>query len=131
MHRPIPSFAEARVLLVEDEPLILMDCEAILRSIGIQSIVGVTNAKDAISALDASPDGFDVAVLDISLHGSSSLPLAQILAERGVRTGFMSGYSPADLPEPFRGAPYVSKPFIPGQLRTLLENLLQSMPKPG
>ncbi len=131
MNRTNSNFAEARVLLVEDEPLILIDCEAILRSIGVTSIVGVTNAKDAAGALDAAPGGFDVAILDISLQGGSSLPLAQILAERGVPTGFMSGYSPADLPEAFRDAPYISKPFIPGQLRQLLESLLQGAPTRG
>lgn len=129
MHRQPSDFAHVRVLLVEDEPLILIDCESILSAIGVTNIVSVTNAADATSALASQPAGFDVAILDISLSGSSSLPLAELLAQKSVPTGFMSGYSLADLPEAFRTRPYISKPFAPDQLRALLEKLLQQAPR--
>lgn len=128
MDRPRADFSNVRVLLVEDEPLILIDCESILGAIGVGNIVSVTNAADATAALERSPGGFDVAILDISLHGSSSLPLAAALAEKGISTGFMSGYTLSDLPEPFRAYPYISKPFASEQLRALLESLLQQSP---
>lgn len=116
--------ADAKVLIVEDEPLILMDCETILRDIGVGHVVGVTTAREALLALDQSPSGFDVAILDVSLQETSSLALADMLAARGVATGFMSGYAIETLPEKFRDKPYISKPFVPAQLTAMLAAML-------
>lgn len=118
--------ARAKVLIVEDEPLILIDCETILRDIGVGTIVGVTTAKDAVLALDAEPQSFDVAILDVSLQESSSLPLADMLTARGILTGFMSGYGINDLPAHFRDKPYIAKPFVPAQLAQMLAEMLEN-----
>lgn len=116
--------ADARVLIVEDEPLILIDCETILRDIGVGHVVGATTAREAILALEQVPAGFNVAILDVSLQETSSLQLAEILAARGVTTGFMSGYGLEALPEKFRDKPYISKPFVPAQLTAMLALML-------
>lgn len=122
----LPHLASARVLIVEDEPLILMDCETILRDIGVRQIVGVTTAKDALTAMEQH-GGFDLAILDVSLQDSSSLPLADILGARGVITGFMSGYGIDDLPQHFRDRPYVAKPFVPSQLAAMLTLMCEKL----
>lgn len=116
--------ASAKVLIVEDEPLILIDCESILRDMGVTHVVGVTTVKEAILALERQTPRFDVAILDISLQETSSLPLADMLTARGIPTGFMSGYALNDLPEPFRSRPYIAKPFAPPRLAALLVQML-------
>jgi len=124
-----------RVLIVEDEPLILIDCETILKDIGVGTVVGVTTAKDAVHAVENADAAFHVAILDVSLQDSSSLPLADVLEARGVITGFMSGYGHDDLPEQFQARPYVAKPFVPAQLKAMLEELIgldsRSASQPG
>jgi len=116
--------ANAKVLIVEDEPLILIDCETILRDIGVGHVLGVTTARDAILALEQPDSCFDVAILDVSLQESSSLPLAEMLAQRGIATGFMSGYMVGDLPAHLRHKPFVAKPFVPSQLADMLAGML-------
>ena len=112
-----------RVLLVEDEPLIALDCETILRQLGVGQILCATNVADAHAAIER--ESFDVAILDIAVGDSDSLQLSQRLAELSIPIGFMSGYRNEDLPEMLRGRPFVSKPFTSTQLGTLLEELLQ------
>jgi CheY-like chemotaxis protein len=124
MPAPQMHLGDLKVLIVEDEPLILLDCESILRDIGVETIVGVTTAKDAVESLEAAAAPFEIAILDISLQESSSLPLADVLAARGVVTGFMSGYALEDLPGHFHDRPYISKPFAPAQLKQMLEQLI-------
>lgn len=124
MHARVTPFGEVRVLLVEDEPLILLDCEAILASLGVGHVQSATSVPEAKALLDAGHT-FDVAILDISLGGTSSFELAGELGNLQVPAGFMSGYSSQDIPEAFRGRPYINKPFAQGQLKSLLESLIQ------
>jgi CheY-like chemotaxis protein len=114
---------------VEDEPLILLDCESMLRGLGVGQVASATSDKEARALLD---DGrrFDAAILDISLGGSSSFALASHLAGINVPAGFMSGYSAADLPDELKGRPYVNKPFAQEQLKLLLETLLAQRVRP-
>lgn len=124
MHARITPFAEVRVLVVEDEPLILLDCEMTLRALGVGHVASATNVAEAQALLDAGLP-FDVAILDISLGGTSSFALASQLNSLGVPAGFMSGYSSADIPEPYKDRPYVTKPFAQEQLKLLLESLMK------
>lgn len=66
MHARVTPFGEVRVLLVEDEPLILLDCEAILASLGVGHVQSATSVPEAKALLEAG-HAFDVAILDISL----------------------------------------------------------------
>lgn len=122
----MPAFdtrlAQLSVLLLEDEPLILLDCHAILQGIGVREICGASTVGEAETLLSAR--SFDVAILDISLNGASSLPLAARLDEAGIPCGFMTGYSEADFPEGMKGRPYIAKPFSPEQIKSLLRTLV-------
>lgn len=124
MHARVTPFGEVHVLIVEDEPLILLDCEAILRSLGVGHVLSATSVPEA-KALLAAGHTFDVAILDISLGGTSSFELASELSRLQVPAGFMSGYSSQDMPDAFRDRPYINKPFAQGQLKALLEVLIQ------
>ena len=74
-----------RVLLVEDEPLIAIDGEDMLRAMGVDDVVCVRTVAEGMAALDANQ--FHAALLDLRLGQESSIPLAQRLAahERAVR----------------------------------------------
>lgn len=124
MHARVTPFGEVSVLIVEDEPLILLDCEAILASLGVGHVQSATSVPEAKALLEAG-HAFDVAILDISLGETSSFELAGELGRLQVPAGFMSGYNSQDMPEAFRNRPYINKPFAQAQFKTLLEILIQ------
>lgn len=118
------------VLLVEDEPLIALDCETILRRLGVGQVLCATSMPDAYAAI--ARGNFDVAILDIAVGNSDSLQLSQRLTELAIPVGFLSGYRNEDLPEILRNRPFVSKPFTATQLGDLLDQLLKPTgSKPG
>lgn len=111
-----------RVLLVEDEPLIALDGEDMLRAAGVDEVVCARTLGDAVQALDGMP--FDAAFLDLRLGAESSVPLAQRLAALGVPFAFMTGFRDDSLPEDLKDRPVVQKPFTPQQLAGQLQRLV-------
>lgn len=84
----------ASVLLLEDEYLIAMDAEEILRELGAAKVATAATLADA-ERLVAS-DAFDLAMLDVNINGEMSLPLAQSLRARGVPVVLATGYEMRD-----------------------------------
>lgn len=78
------------VLLVEDEYLIALDAEQILRDLGAGSIEIASNLNRAKK--HAEDGEYDLAILDLNLNGELSYPVAAILRDRGVPVVFASGY---------------------------------------
>lgn len=103
-----------RVLVVEDEFLILLDIQSILETAGARSIVTASRVDDALTAIanNQNADRFDLAVLDLKLDKDSSAPIAERLAAAGVPFIFLTG-APTDvaLAKQFSSAPIVGKPF--------------------
>jgi len=56
-----------RVLVVEDEYLLAYDLEKALRDHGADVVGPIANLSEALSQVRR--DGFDVAAIDINLHG--------------------------------------------------------------
>ena len=50
-------------------------------------------------------------LLDVNLNGAPVTPVVEILVERGVPFIFASGYGQRGLPEAYRTAPILQKPF--------------------
>lgn len=122
------SFRTCKVLYVEDEPLIAMDGEAMLRDIGFDDIHLALTFADALVILRSSAR-FDIAIMDINLgNGDTSLPLAEILGMRGTPVIFTSGYnvSPGDVISRF--GPRIEKPFDEA---TLLKAVLSAAERLG
>ena len=117
-----PVAARARVLLLEDEPLIAMQEEAILRGFGLD-VVCARSADTALKALEGG--GFDAALLDWKLGAESSLSVANRLREMGLPFGFLTGYQEDALPGEFRDCLIVRKPFTAEQLREVVTALMQ------
>lgn len=90
-------------------------------------IVGPAAWLDAALEL-AREDAIDVAVLDINIHGGSSYPVADVLAERGIPFMFCSGYGDWALEERHRARPRLTKPFSGGDLADRLIELLGAQP---
>ena len=111
-----------RVLLVEDEPLIAIDGDDILRAMGVDDVVCVRSVSEGMTALDTKQ--FHAALLDLRLGQDTSIPLAQRLAAMNVPFGFLTGFQDNAIPQEFRDRPVVAKPFTAAQLGELLSSLV-------
>ena len=100
-----------RVLVVEDEFLVALDLERMLRQDGLD-VVGPIG--DLATALRVAQEGaFDLALLDVNLGGQPVTAVADALAARAVPMVFCTGYQAGSLAERYPGATTLRKPFQP------------------
>ncbi|WP_275784396.1 response regulator [Pararhizobium gei] len=113
------------VLVLEDNFIIAMEAEDILRSLGVQHVEIATNLIQAAELTNAQ--SFDFALLDVSLGSETSFAFAGDLVERGVRFGFVSGYGEDSVfPAALRDVPRITKPFNEASLIGLLAGAEQA-----
>lgn len=97
------------VLIVEDETIIAMSAEDMVEDMG--GTVHAT-AHSLESAMDEiARGGFDVALLDINLHGERSMPAAAALKAAGVPFLFTTGYGSDGPDQDFADVPVLAKPY--------------------
>jgi CheY-like chemotaxis protein len=97
------------VLLLEDQPLIAMDTDAMLRRMGFADVVHLTSVARALDWLSAGQP--DLAVMETSLQGEDSGPVAELLTARKVPLLFYSGANRSMIDREKRAAgSWVSKP---------------------
>ena len=111
-----------RVLVVEDEMLVLMIIEDMLADLGCESVTSAATVDAALARIDA--EIFDVALLDMNLNGSKSFPVADALAKRGVPFAFATGYTGHDMRDGYRDRPILKKPLQPTALAATLARLM-------
>jgi CheY-like chemotaxis protein len=112
----------ARVLIVEDELMIRILLDDMLRELGYTIAADTARVDEALEA--ARSVDFDVAILDVNLNGEPVLPVADALAARGTPFVFATGYGDRGLPEAYRDRPTLKKPFQMDGLRRVLETAL-------
>ena len=112
-----------RVLLVEDEFLLVMELEDLLARGGCTVLGPAASVSQALAVLDGEQP--DVALLDVNLKGERATPVAAALQERGVPYVLITGYSDAQLSEPeLRSAPRIDKPVSCRALTRAVERAL-------
>jgi CheY-like chemotaxis protein len=111
-----------RVLVVEDEMIILMMIEDMLADLGCEAVTAAATVDQALALIDAQV--FDAAMLDLNLNGTKSLPVAAVLAQRGVPFFFTTGYTGHDMREGHRDRPLLKKPFSSEELAAILSRLI-------
>ena len=98
-----------RFLIVEDEWLIAGSIEQALISAGHGVVATVGSVTKALAAIRAS--GFEAVVLDANLGDESALPIADLLAAKGIPFVVVSGYAASQRPGRLGTAPFLRKPF--------------------
>jgi CheY-like chemotaxis protein len=78
-----------RVLVVEDEMLVVMMIEDMLADLGSKSVTSAATVEKALALISAQV--FDVALLDVNLNGNDSHPVAEALSARGVPFVYSTG----------------------------------------
>jgi CheY-like chemotaxis protein len=108
-----------RVLVVEDEALVGMLLEEMLRELDYELAALSTHLDEALSLARAAQ--FDFALLDINLNGQYSFPVADVIRERGLPFLFATGYGSRILTAAYKDVPILQKPFSLDELRRTLE----------
>jgi PAS domain S-box-containing protein len=112
-----------RIIIIEDDALVLMDLESSLTDAGCQ-VISTAGTLDEAKILIADAD-CDAALLDANLAGHSVDVLATMLTKRNIPFAFVTGYGREALPESFRDAIVLKKPFSQNDLVCLAELLLR------
>ena len=107
-----------RALIVEDEAVIALDLIAIFEDLGYSPDVA-SSTERALHLL--ATRSYDVATIDINLHGVPSTPVAVDLCRRRIPFMVATGYEAPDLPDECKHVPVVSKPFIAEDIKVALE----------
>ncbi|MGX5829943.1 response regulator transcription factor [Mesorhizobium sp. 43Arga] len=121
------------VLVVEDEPMILLDLESGLEESGF-NVVGVNSAAQALSAFDADPGSFNALISDIRLgDGKSGWDVARHIRQGNAMMPviYISGDSaPQWGAEGVPESIMITKPFALPQIITALSMLLNQQHHP-
>jgi DNA-binding response OmpR family regulator len=127
---PHTALLGARVLIVEDDALLLMELESILQDAGAEIMGCCRNVPEALRALEQNR--ISVAILDVRIGHTTIAPVARGLAKRGTPFLFYTGQVENDptLAE-WAGHAVLSKPARPAAIVEAIARLLtQPAPSP-
>jgi CheY-like chemotaxis protein len=111
-----------RILVVEDEMLIVMMIESMLSDMGCESVTTAATVAQAITLIDGQT--FDAAMLDVNLNGTNSRPVADALAARGVPFFFSTGNGGHHTMDGYGDRAILKKPFMDEDLAATVTGLL-------
>lgn len=96
MSTAVPSGAGQRLLVVDDEPLLLAMAAELLTGLGYEPVC-FEDAGDALQALTEAPGRFAAVITDERMPGLAGTQLASDLRSRGLRLPIVlvSGYGGA------------------------------------
>ena len=111
-----------RLLVVEDDPVIAMVIEDVLRDMGYEVFVNLTLAH---ALLELETHEIDAVLLDMHLRGESARPMVLALIERKLPFAVLSGSDQSALQREFPQIRLLSKPFGKAQLEQAVRELLK------
>ena len=120
----------ARILIVEDEPLISLMLEEWITELGHHVVGPVASLDEALRAAGGS--NFDAAILDVNLKHQRCDPVADVLNTQAIPFAFATGGDADSVATRFAGRPMMSKPYVFESVRNLVDKLVRSpVPTPG
>lgn len=111
-----------RVLVVEDEMIILMAIEDMLADLGCKDVAAAASVAKALALIEAQ--SFDVAMLDANLGKETSEPIADALAARNIPFFFATGYRDVAAGDRHKDRNVIKKPFQLADLERSFRQLL-------
>jgi DNA-binding response OmpR family regulator len=111
----------ARILIVDDEPLITAMMEDWLAELG-HVVVGP--AHNLARALDLADGEIDAAIVDLSLGKDNSYPLVEALIARGAPFALATGHGREGIEPRHRERPMLTKPFEFATFRGAIDQLI-------
>ena len=104
----------ARLLVVEDEPLVAFDTEHLLTDDGYEVVATVDRVADAV-ALVGDGQAIDLVLTDVSLADGSGVEVAKAANARGIPVMFVTGSCPSEAEALATGClakPYASRDLL-------------------
>jgi DNA-binding response OmpR family regulator len=103
------GFADARILVVEDEFLVALEIESVLHDAGVKTVLLCRNVSDAVA--QAGRADITAAILDVRVENELISPVARQLTRRGIPFLFYTADPKADpLAAEWPGRTIVAKP---------------------
>jgi CheY-like chemotaxis protein len=106
------------ILVVEDEMIVAMLIEDIVRDFGVSEVHICADAVSALAILETK--SIDCAILDLRIRDGSSAPVADALAQRGIPFVFSSGSDAGAIEGRHAHRPMIGKPFLDDDLRLIV-----------
>jgi PAS domain S-box-containing protein len=132
---PAPPPDLRRILIVDDETVVLQLAERVLAGAG-HLVYPTTDGPAAVRTFAANADAIDLVVLDVLMPGMTGWVVAREI--RSLRPGvpilFCSGYATEEVEREIAGLPrsrLLLKPFTPTQLLVEVQLLASQHPRPG
>lgn len=113
----------ARILIVEDEPLIAMMLEEWMVDLGHTAVgpaATVSSALELIASVDC-----EAAILDFNLRGETAESVAFELSNQNIPYAFASGDSALERNPNFQNRPMLPKPYLFATVSKILIELLE------
>jgi CheY-like chemotaxis protein len=110
-----------RVLVVEDEMLVVIMIEDMLADLGCKSVTSAATVDKALTLING--EAFDIALLDVNLNGHDSHPVAEALSARGVPFIYSTGNTGQSSRDGYSDRPVLKKPFKYEELVAILTRL--------
>jgi len=120
--------AGRRILVVEDEMLVLMQIEMALEDLGCSAVCAAASVAEAAAILVG--ESFDAAMLDVNLGGEKSYPVADMLIRRSIPFAFSTGYGDLGDRTDLYDRPMLRKPYAHADLEAVLAKLIADQPSP-
>lgn len=112
-----------RILVVEDNALLAISLEDMLKNAGAEVVGPVVTLDEAERY--AAEEPLAAALLDIRLEDEEVWPVARLLAERGIPFVFSTGhYTSSTLPAEWSERPILTKPVRPQQIIAALRDVI-------
>lgn len=115
-------FTGRRILIVEDQPLIVASLSDILDGFRAQPVGPAMTTEQAMHLAEA--ETIDAAIVDIWLRGQACYPVGDVLSRRRIPFAVIGGRASQSEPASFRQAPRLPKPFTSDELAHTLYSLL-------
>ncbi|NTS64495.1 response regulator [Sphingomonas sp. HHU CXW] len=109
----------ARLLVVEDEPLIAFDTERMLREHGYEVIATVDRVADARREIASATEKVDLILADVQLADGSGVEVARAASERSIPVMFVTSACPPEARALAVG--FLAKPFLERDLLNAIE----------
>lgn len=109
-------------LVVEDEPIIAINTEMMLSTMGYENVEVVGSVAEAMAVLDRAQVAF--AILDLSLGSETSIPVAERLCREKIPIVITTGFEEVDLPSACADTPILRKPYRLTDLETVIASIL-------
>jgi CheY-like chemotaxis protein/DNA-directed RNA polymerase specialized sigma24 family protein len=115
----------ARILIIEDEPIIAMDIEMIVRDLGHDVVAVATTHSEAVAEAQKHQPGLVLADIQLADNSSGIEAVQEILGSMSVPVIFITAFPErlltGDRPEP---AFLLTKPYQPATLRAAISQVL-------